>query len=477
MTSIQQFWAQQKKRRPAILWGSAAVLAGCFFVMLLFNILTPLMSCDDFQYRLIYPTHQPVTSLADVFTSQYQHYLHHNGRAVAHTLLQTFLLLGKGVFNLFNAAAFCTLVWATAKLALGRQAVRPLYLLLSLGLLVHFNPAFGMTNLWLSGSFNYLWVILWGALLLLPYRLELDAPWTTGRLAPVGMFLLGVVSGWGNENLSGAVFLGTLCFLVLHKIYLHTIRPWAVAGSLGSFVGLMLLVLAPGLRARGSEFQDSRGFLTILLTRIIHATHALALYGGVLLVVFGALFGALCLVKARPMDRALCLVYLLLALAANYAMVLSPVYYMRSFYPVLFFLAAADLYCLYLLMQASTALKPLQGLAAGALCGLLFFDLLFGGYDILNYSTMRRTRDNEIRAAVAAGESDVQTYAVYPYTRFCGAWGISDLHRDPDHWMNATTAVYYGANSLRATEQKYYPFPGMDDFSNRIENEVILELE
>lgn len=477
MKSMFQSTAEPNKRRLHIAWGSAAVLGGCFLIMLVFNVLTPLMSCDDFRYRLIYPTDQPLTSLADVFVSQYQHYLLHNGRTIAHFLVQTFLLMGKWVFNLFNAAAFCFVVWAAAKLALGRQPVRPLHLILSMALLVHFNPAFGMTNLWLSGSFNYLWVMLWGALLLLPYRLELDAPWKTHRLAPVGMFLLGLLSGWGNENLSGAVFLGTLCFLILHKIFCKVVRSWAVTGSLGSFLGLLMLLLSPGQQARGAQFQDSRGFVTILLTRTIHATHALALYGGVLLLVFGALFGALCLVKARPADRALCLVYLLLALAANYAMVLSPVYYMRSFYPVLFFLVIADLYSLHLLVQTAGSLKPLHGLAAGMLCTVLFFDLIFGGYDILNYSTMRRARDSEIRAAVAAGQTDVETYAIYPYTRFCGAWGISDLHKDPDHWMNTSTALYYGADSLRATEQKYYPFPGLDSFSNRVENEVILELE
>lgn len=477
MTSLAQFKAAQKKSPTPMAWASAAVLGGCFAILLVFNILTPLMSCDDFRYRLIYPTDQPLRTLGDVFVSQYHHYLLHNGRTIAHLLVQTFLLMGKGIFDLFNAAAFCLLVWAAAKLALGRQPMHWPALILSLGLLVHFNPAFGMTNLWLSGSFNYLWVMLCGAMLLLPYRLELDAPCPSGALATVGMFLLGLASGWGNENLSASVFLGTVCFLILHKVFCNGIRPWAWAGSLGCLLGLALLVLSPGQQARSAQFQDSRGFVTIVLTRFIHATHALALYGGLLLVVFGALFGALCLVKVPAQSRALCLCFLLLALAANYSMILSPVYYMRSFYPVLFFLVVAIGYSLHLLVQTAHWLKPIQGLAIGGLCAVLFFDLAFGGYDILNYAAMRQARDSQIRTAVAAGQTQIETYAIYPYTRFCGAWGISDLHKDPNHWMNTSTALYYGAKSLRAVEQKYYPFPGRDNFSSRVEDQVILKLE
>ncbi|WP_418710570.1 DUF6056 family protein, partial [Allofournierella sp.] len=118
---------QLKKRTPAQ-WGTAAVLAAAFLVMLVFNCLTPLIS-DDYSYLLRFPTHEPVETFLDLVVSQYYHYFQWGGRTIGIGLNQLFLWLGKGVFNIFNAAAFCLLVWVCTKLAFGRKAPPPALLL------------------------------------------------------------------------------------------------------------------------------------------------------------------------------------------------------------------------------------------------------------------------------------------------------------------------------------------------------------
>ena len=210
----------------------------------------------------------------------------------------------------------------------------------------------------------------------------------------------------------------------------------------------------------------------------MNATHTLRLYGLVLAILFAAVY--FCLLLCRPSLRAALFpaFWFVMGLAANYALILSPVYYVRSFYAVLAFWVIATGSALIGLAQHQPSLGKLpQGLLAGGLCVLLCFDLVEGGYDILNYSIMRQVREETILTQVAQGERDIETYAIYPYTRFCGAYGQPDLRLDKDNWVNVNMALHLGADSLVVTEQHYYPFPGYDDFSNTVETELSYALE
>ena len=466
------------KKHPARRWGCAAILAASFAAMLVFNFLTPLIS-DDYTYRLIYPTREPLAGLGDLIRSQVSHYLQWGGRTIGIGLTQIFASLPKWIFNLCNAAVFCLSVVCCAKLVAGRRPLRPLPLLITAAALVHFNPCFGQVALWLCGSCVYLWPLTLCLLFLLPYRFALDGQFSGRAKAAAGMFLLGLLAGWGNENTSGMAVLAAALFTAL--LWFERKRPplWAVSGAAGCLAGFLLLMCAPGQWARmGAAGQDPRGFLTVYATRIMNATHSLLLYGAWLLIAFGALYALALLTRPGRKAAALPALFCLLALAANYALILSPVYYTRSFFPVLAMLVCACAGCLEIIAaRRQAAGRALASLLAGALSVVLAYDLLVGGYDIASYFVMRRVRQGEIAAAVEAGQTDIETYAIFPYTRFCAAWGLPDLRQDPGNWVNVNTALYFGADSLRAVEQHYYPFPGYDDFSNTVDTELSLGLE
>ena len=221
-----------KKAIPIIRAVCLCSIGLAFYMLMVFS---PLYS-DDWNYYLIFGTDQRISSLRDIFVSQYNHYLLNNGRFVPHFFVQLFDgLLGKGLFNIVNTAVF--LLFLFLLLRLDRQTewrLLPMALALILLLMPGFNNAF----LWLSGACNYLWVAV---LLLLFYRL-MGRESVVPRYYPF-LFLFGVVCGWTNEALAIGFLGGYLCYFALHRKELTLPRKVLLGGLI---VGVLFLSLAPG---------------------------------------------------------------------------------------------------------------------------------------------------------------------------------------------------------------------------------------
>ena len=102
------------KKNNLIIFALFSIVGILFFLL---NYFTPLLH-DDLAYLYqfgpkaeVRPTNLPVQNLADVFRSQYYHYLDVNGRFTSHFLLQLLLLFGKNIFNIFNVLVFLGLIY------------------------------------------------------------------------------------------------------------------------------------------------------------------------------------------------------------------------------------------------------------------------------------------------------------------------------------------------------------------------------
>ena len=73
---------------------------------------------------------------------------------------------------------------------------------------------------------------------------------------------------------------------------------------------------------------------------------------------------------------------------------------------------------------------------------------------------MHRTRETELLSLKAQGQTQVVSYSIEPYTRWCAGYGLPDLRTDPKDWICADMARYYRFESLVADEARTYPFPG-----------------
>lgn len=234
-----------------------------FAVMFALNYLMPLHR-DDYDYSMIWKTGEHLNSLADVFDSTWRHYFLHGGRFFSVFCLNLFLWLGKIPFDVANAAMFAVLIvliyfHARRKLKLDNE----FGILATTGILAWLSfPHFGEVAIWKSGSTVYLWSAVPAAIFLLPYNLELAGTWKLwrGKIFACVMFLLGIIAGCSVENLGVTVTILTMAI----SFYCHkkkSAKLWMPAGALGSLIGLMILIVAPGNFVRYDAQGSGKGIL------------------------------------------------------------------------------------------------------------------------------------------------------------------------------------------------------------------------
>ena len=223
----------------------------CFiFVM---NMAMPLIVDDYFVSH--------VSSYKDLYTLLKNYYLTWGGRIPGSAPVIFFLWKGKEYFNFVNAFMFTFLVaeiyWISNKGKIS-FAFEPSFIIGIFFSLWAFNASFIDTCLWLSGSGNYLWMMVIVLGFLMPYVrnlydrnfLQVEKLWVTA-----GMFFWGILAGCSHES--------TICWLILclaYWLYLcnknRNLKVWQISGFLGICLGYGLLVFAPGNFVRIASQSD-----------------------------------------------------------------------------------------------------------------------------------------------------------------------------------------------------------------------------
>ena len=243
-------------------------------IFYLINLYTPLIS-DDYLYSYyLTPTsaksfaegtfigfNQKISSLTDIFHSQYNHYFYVNGRTIPHIVEQFFAgILGKEWFNYFNVCFFVAfvalIIWGTGYRNLSRFPYWATGFLLFWFLL----PYPGDVILPMVCAINYLWsAVLCLSFLLVYFRMQQvnKVHWWV----IVAAFLLGVIAGWTHEALvvgiSGALFIET-CIN-----YKRGLKVSVILMTVGFWFGSLLVCLSPA--AHGRAFLEHPSIWQTLL--------------------------------------------------------------------------------------------------------------------------------------------------------------------------------------------------------------------
>lgn len=423
---------------------STIILASIFLMMLILNLLTPILA-DDYSYSLALDKTK-IDSFMDIFNYQVWHYFNWGGRTIAHTIAQIFLLSPKMIFNVMNSLIYTVLIYLIYLHVKGNKEDKPLYLLLIHLALWFLLPVFGQTCIWLVGSCNYLWttvLILW---FLWIYRKNCKK---NSVVKLIGIFLLGILAGWTNENTSAGLIVILICYMLTNKfINKEKISKLQIVGIIGALIGFGIMILAPGNFVRTEEFQDNSFILVKIIKRAISMT---VTAGDYLLPIVILLIVAISIeiYNNRKMKKDI-YIFIIGGIATIYSMVLSPTFPERSWTGVIVFLLIA---CLILIYDIESISKFYKYVIIDSIILLSFIyitDYIALGVDINNLRNTWEYRINKIEKLDKKDSVSFDKYTTYNTKN--PAYGLSDLNTEPSEWPNTSIAKYYGIKSIKAKE-------------------------
>lgn len=232
--------------------------------------------CDDICYLFIFDDNaiiknqslfRQVQDFSDIVESQTWHYLHVNGRAPVHYLVQIFdNLLGYNWFGIFNSLFYIAFIAFIVKLIQPKNCLDNPLLWVIVCLCVQYmfpygfgcnigpwySIAMGINYLW-TGTLFILFLLLWGA-----YN-GMRSSWHKCVL----FCLLGLFTGWSNEAFALPLSAGLFIYYILYKKRFKTNSEICLVLTL--WLGTCLLVFAPGTFNRIGH-QSEISITNLLLT-------------------------------------------------------------------------------------------------------------------------------------------------------------------------------------------------------------------
>lgn len=420
------------------------LFAMIFVGILVVNLMTPMLA-DDFSYS-VGDGLKIIHNFSEIFHYQVNHYLTWGGRTVAHTIAQTFLIMPKWIFAVCNTLMQIFEILLIYLLARKDKKKNPIIIIAIWFLLWFTLPVFGVSNIWLIGSCNYLWTTV--LILFLIYQYTKEKKDTVFNI--IFMLVLGILAGWTNENTSfgSIVIIGLLIFLGgLKNIKRY---KWKFAGLVGNLIGFAVMILAPGNYKRSETLVQEASFIRRIVSRFINYTESIITYLLPLIIILVILI-SIYIYKKKKIDNR---VYVFIAgsFFSIYSMLLSPQFPDRAWTGVIVFLIIPIAILLYDLDNVSK------------ICKIAFVDILVIASFIfvkdylellVDVNQLRNTweyREKKIKQAKAKGKTKLKFDRYTPYNKRNPAYGLSDLQPDPKHWANFYTAAYYGLDEISSKE-------------------------
>ena len=385
------------------------------------------------------------------------------GRSVVHVIARIFLLLPKGIFNVFNALAYTIITYLVYRLTLQKQGEKyNSFRFITIQVLFWlFIPAFGEVFLWETGSANY----LWGSLIILSflyvYHREIieEHVFTKTKLMIFLIFALGILAGWCNENTSGGALLIVLGYLGWQFYTKRKLSLWMFTGVVGNIIGLALMVLAPGNKVRATYFARNtwslpRKAMTGIITIFEQMKENLSLFL-VILILLLVLYAYISQDKKRVY---LSVVYFISGIATMLVLIISPtaLTYGRSYYGAVLFLIIAFSMSLpnY---KVNIRFSPIYSVLYVILACAFFMNVMAGVSDVI-LSNLDLTKQYSY---LVEQEKKGNLNPVFPdilfsnTTKYSASNGRSSpIGGNPADKINRSVAKYYGLESVRSVSEK-----------------------
>lgn len=337
-----------KEKSRKIMWITTGILILISAaVMYVTHRAVPFMM-DDLWYSTMLSDETPITSFADIITSQIWHYNNWGGRSMTHGILQITLLLGEHAADILNVVM--TLLLSFVICVMARNRTLPAFWA-AMAMLLGLNANFKMSMFWQAGAANYLYITVFILIFAWCYLRELpeSGVLVPGKRTPeperkplgkdgavpapkhlwgitLWIIPLGILAGWSNENMGPAVWLLSLAVILLSVKEKRRLFPWMVLGNISCLAGSILVVAAPGNFVRSGQVDSNDyGFLWKCFLRGYAESAAIEVHLFPTLLVLGFMALICKGILRQPLGRRNVLL-LLSALLSWGAMILSPHY-------------------------------------------------------------------------------------------------------------------------------------------------------
>lgn len=417
------------------------IFFGILVLIFICNMLTPL-AADDFTFHFNLTTQEPITEISDIIPALVSHAEHHNGRLVAHSFVYLFEILPKFVFNIVNSIMFVLQIGLMYTICKG-ESKNNLLLLAIFGSIWMFEPAFGDVNLWLPGSCNYLWCVVFGLLFVLPFINDfLYDKQIKNTFVNILHIVISFMAGAWLENGSAPFIFIAVALSVLSKFYqkkkVHLYRLIDIAVSVIGYLSIYLL--------SAGEFKNKSAEFKVYILRE-NFINALKMYRELLplLIAFVVLLVIAVMRKTETKKIILAVIFMIGSVLSNFMMTVA------SYFPERCMICATILLIVSngLLLQTVFAsdYKVLFVSVIGVLLLLTSYNVILGVNDI--YVSYSKVKANEayILECKENGIMDI-TVPMFPKETKYNPVSYYLNSESSDFWTNAAMSRFYGVDSI-----------------------------
>ncbi|WP_197029573.1 DUF3329 domain-containing protein [Butyrivibrio sp. AE3004] len=432
----------------------------CFITIFIYEMLTPMLM-DDLSYG---KEVQSAGNFFELFSQEHNQYMTWTGRSVAHIMLRICMFIdmhtfgGRVFFNLISSAVFTVLTLLIYLNADTNIHYNVKNYILSVLLIWLTGISFGQTVLWETGACNYLFtttiVMTMITLYRRAYRSSISGVMDVGKNAGVrcvGFFLLGVVSGWCNENTSGGLFLMMLILIAYYK----KVFTWTISAAIGTALGLGIMVLAPGNKIRVQYMEESNTGILALAARFLKITLTLKEEFMVMLIVLTVIFIFL-KVQGRNFEALKeMILFTFIFFATAYSLILTVTPQVRAYFGAGIFLTVAIVQgyaCINTGSRGEDSHVILKTLKLGTVAALLIymaFSYIENGANLARIYRDETRRFDYLESKAEEGAEDVEIPMLHEQfdNRYSAAFEC-DVTEDWQNWNNQMIANYYGFKTV-----------------------------
>ena len=446
-----------------------------FIMILIYEILTPNMS-DDIIYGDVVAT---ANSIGDLFKQEYEHYIGHGGRSVAHIILRFFLYSGNKIF--FNIGASLVFVFESVLIYLNLD-YRKKYDIRLYGLVILFlwflDPAMSNTVFWETGACNYLFTGTIAIAYCTYFRRHMRLESENKISLMIKMFVLGLLAGWCNENTSGGVILfGLILFVdkwLANGKKCGFVKPWMITGFVGNLIGFAVMILSPGNFGRAEVTEEEHTGLLAIMARLlkivinIRDNYFILVAAFVVLLIFIYYMSA---DKKKFLETTKYMRMLgFVALMTAFSLIAVPSSQIRTYYGAGLFMMMAVLNgagimanTLFMSGSASdkegglsyTMLQTAVTSLVAVWAIVLAFTYIEQGANLARIKREMDERDAYVWQQVEAGEVEICVPRLRPQweNRFSFAYD-SDISDDCDYWINLFYTEHYGIECFWSVDRE-----------------------